>query len=370
MDDNERSVVLFTGISHAIVHTFELSVPILVAIWLLEFSVTAALLGTAVAVPTYYIGKRASGRFGGVVAVGVLALTGSELASRSAVGFADHHVAEALFQVLAVLTTMVAISVANREKPVYELFVARDVASLRRPVGGGRGSAVCTGNAEGIHIDPVPELGLVAAGRVPGRVHGHLRTSIRRRGGDPAKRPGDGSGVTRLHARLRVARVPDARRSPELLARALHDLDPSAHGLEAPGLLAAPRAGGAPRGELEPRPAELVAAHPHLEPVATVGLEAVRDSRDLHAAAGRVHRPVEVAPVARWLPEAAGVPRRRAVQVGRLRGGGHRPRGRQRRRGDRQGPDGRGPEARGPQGTRARPIVFVSAPNQISPSGA
>jgi hypothetical protein len=39
MNENARSVVLFTGLSHAIVHTFELSIPILVVIWLLEFPV-------------------------------------------------------------------------------------------------------------------------------------------------------------------------------------------------------------------------------------------------------------------------------------------------------------------------------------------
>ena len=49
MNDNDRSVVLFTGISHAIVHTFELSIPILVVIWLLEFPVSTAALGVVVA---------------------------------------------------------------------------------------------------------------------------------------------------------------------------------------------------------------------------------------------------------------------------------------------------------------------------------
>lgn len=37
-------------VSHAIVHTYELSIPILVVIWLSEFTVTTALLGAAVAV--------------------------------------------------------------------------------------------------------------------------------------------------------------------------------------------------------------------------------------------------------------------------------------------------------------------------------
>ncbi|MFC4248971.1 MFS transporter [Natribaculum luteum] len=50
MNHNDRSIVGFVMVGHAMVHTYELSVPILMTIWLLEFSVTAAVLGTAVAV--------------------------------------------------------------------------------------------------------------------------------------------------------------------------------------------------------------------------------------------------------------------------------------------------------------------------------
>jgi MFS family permease len=50
MNDNSRSIVLFTGISHAIVHTYELSIPILVAIWLVEFPVSTAILGGVVSI--------------------------------------------------------------------------------------------------------------------------------------------------------------------------------------------------------------------------------------------------------------------------------------------------------------------------------
>ena len=50
MNDNSRSIVLFTGISHSIVHTYELSIPILVAIWLVEFPVTTATMGAVVSV--------------------------------------------------------------------------------------------------------------------------------------------------------------------------------------------------------------------------------------------------------------------------------------------------------------------------------
>ncbi|WP_345785877.1 MFS transporter [Halomontanus rarus] len=50
MNDNDRSIVGFTMIGHALVHTYELSIPILMTIWLLEFSTTAATLGYVVTV--------------------------------------------------------------------------------------------------------------------------------------------------------------------------------------------------------------------------------------------------------------------------------------------------------------------------------
>lgn len=50
MNDNGRSIILFTSVSHALVHTYELSIPIFVVIWLTEFPVTTAVLGTVVAV--------------------------------------------------------------------------------------------------------------------------------------------------------------------------------------------------------------------------------------------------------------------------------------------------------------------------------
>ncbi|WP_241431119.1 STT3 domain-containing protein [Halococcus thailandensis] len=94
-----------------------------------------AVLGTLVAIPTYFLGKRFGGRFGGVVGVAILALSPSTFLARSVAGSSDHHAAEALFQVFAVAVIVIALTIAEREKPVYEQFVERDVASLRRPVG-------------------------------------------------------------------------------------------------------------------------------------------------------------------------------------------------------------------------------------------
>jgi|AntRauTorcE11897_2_1112592.scaffolds.fasta_scaffold05570_3 dolichyl-diphosphooligosaccharide--protein glycosyltransferase len=92
-----------------------------------------AVFGTLVAVPTYYIGRRLSGRFAGLFGVAVLAFLPGSFLRRSTAGFADHHAAEVLFQALAVLAFMVALRVAETEKPVYELLLDRDWDALERP---------------------------------------------------------------------------------------------------------------------------------------------------------------------------------------------------------------------------------------------
>ncbi|MFC4987037.1 MFS transporter [Saliphagus infecundisoli] len=50
MNENDRTIVGFTMVGHGLVHTYELSIPILMTVWLLEFSVTAATLGAVVTV--------------------------------------------------------------------------------------------------------------------------------------------------------------------------------------------------------------------------------------------------------------------------------------------------------------------------------
>ena len=94
-----------------------------------------AVFGALLAIPVYFIGKRLGGRLGGVFAAVILALLPGYFLQRSLVGAADHNGAEPLFQSLAVLGTMVALTVAEREKPIYEQFKARDVSGLRRVVG-------------------------------------------------------------------------------------------------------------------------------------------------------------------------------------------------------------------------------------------
>ncbi|MFC7077589.1 oligosaccharyl transferase, archaeosortase A system-associated [Haloarcula halophila] len=93
-----------------------------------------AVLGTLAAIPMYVMGRRLAGRLGGVTAVLVLALSAGAFLGRSLVGTFDHHVAEAFLQTTAVLGMMVAISAANRDKPVFEQFVDRDIDALRSTV--------------------------------------------------------------------------------------------------------------------------------------------------------------------------------------------------------------------------------------------
>ncbi|WP_181687176.1 oligosaccharyl transferase, archaeosortase A system-associated [Halorhabdus salina] len=93
-----------------------------------------ALLGAAVVVPTYFLGKAVADRRGGIIAAVLVALSGGEFLRRSLVGFTDHHVAEVFFQVVAILAILIALRVAQEEKPIYELFVDRDWEALRRPL--------------------------------------------------------------------------------------------------------------------------------------------------------------------------------------------------------------------------------------------
>ncbi|WP_254534559.1 oligosaccharyl transferase, archaeosortase A system-associated [Halomarina litorea] len=94
-----------------------------------------AVFGTLVAVPAYFLAKRFGGRAGGVVAVTVLALTPGAFLFRGLVGWSDHHIAEVFFQVLAMLGVMVAVTAAEREKPVFEQLSSREFSTLRRPLG-------------------------------------------------------------------------------------------------------------------------------------------------------------------------------------------------------------------------------------------
>ncbi|WP_254524505.1 oligosaccharyl transferase, archaeosortase A system-associated [Natrinema caseinilyticum] len=101
----------------------------LYTISLLSIPVMAAL----VAVPVFYAGRRLGGTLGGLVSVIVLALAKGQFLARSTVGQLDHHTGEVLFMAIAVVAMMVAVTVGEREKPIYELVSDRDWDALRTP---------------------------------------------------------------------------------------------------------------------------------------------------------------------------------------------------------------------------------------------
>lgn len=48
MEANDRGLVQFTSIAHALFHTYELSIPLFVGLWMAEFNVSAAVIGLVV----------------------------------------------------------------------------------------------------------------------------------------------------------------------------------------------------------------------------------------------------------------------------------------------------------------------------------
>ncbi|MFB6178660.1 MAG: oligosaccharyl transferase, archaeosortase A system-associated [Halorientalis sp.] len=122
-DQIMATVALVVGLGHPSEHTIRMVVLF-----------APAVFGTLVAIPVYFAGKRLGGRFGGLVSVLVLALSTGGFLTRSLAGFSDHQIGEALFQMLAVLGIMVALSVAQKERPVWELVVNREWRALRKPL--------------------------------------------------------------------------------------------------------------------------------------------------------------------------------------------------------------------------------------------
>ncbi|MFC6730647.1 MFS transporter, partial [Natronoarchaeum mannanilyticum] len=48
MNSNDRAIVGLVVLGHAAVHTYELSIPVLVTVWLVEFGTTEAVIGGVV----------------------------------------------------------------------------------------------------------------------------------------------------------------------------------------------------------------------------------------------------------------------------------------------------------------------------------
>ena len=121
-----------------------------------------AVFGTLTAVPVYYLGKRVSGRLGGLAGVLVLAVSSGTFLRRTLVGAADHQAAEVPFMAAALVAVMLALAAARQDKPVWELFLDRDWAALRRPVGYGALAGVALGLYMWVWPPGVLAVGLLA----------------------------------------------------------------------------------------------------------------------------------------------------------------------------------------------------------------
>ncbi|QZP37510.1 oligosaccharyl transferase, archaeosortase A system-associated [Halobaculum magnesiiphilum] len=93
--------------------------------------VAPAVFGALVAVPTYLIGKRLGGRLAGLFGAVILMLLPGTFLRRGLVGFADHNIAEPFFQAFAVVALMIALTVAQRDRPIWELVQAREWDELK-----------------------------------------------------------------------------------------------------------------------------------------------------------------------------------------------------------------------------------------------
>ncbi|MDB2250582.1 oligosaccharyl transferase, archaeosortase A system-associated [Halorubrum ezzemoulense] len=107
--------------------------------------VMAPIVGALVAVPTYFIARRFVDRIPALAGAATLALFSGTFLRYTLVGFPDHSAAEVLFQSTAVLAFLVALGVAEREKPVWELVVDQDWDALRRPVAYAAAAGVALG---------------------------------------------------------------------------------------------------------------------------------------------------------------------------------------------------------------------------------
>ena len=90
------------------------------------------LAGTAI--PLYLLSAHFAGRWPALVAVGVFALFPGTVMNYTLVGFYDHAAAEIFFQMVGVLGFVLALSVVQREQPVWELVANQDFSALRRPL--------------------------------------------------------------------------------------------------------------------------------------------------------------------------------------------------------------------------------------------
>lgn len=100
------------------------------------------IFGALTLVPTYLLARRLTDRWGGLVASGLLVLTGGGFLTRTVIGAADHQSAEPLFATLAVAGVAWAIATARDEKPTVVDLCSGVWTTVRRPILAGCGAGV------------------------------------------------------------------------------------------------------------------------------------------------------------------------------------------------------------------------------------
>ena len=93
--------------------------------------VSPAVAGALAAIPTYYVGKRLTSRVPALFGTIILMLLPGTFLRRTLVGAADHNGIEPLFQATAVAAMLVALSVTQRDRPIWELITAREWETLK-----------------------------------------------------------------------------------------------------------------------------------------------------------------------------------------------------------------------------------------------
>ncbi|NUE02361.1 oligosaccharyl transferase, archaeosortase A system-associated [Halorubraceae archaeon YAN] len=96
--------------------------------------VATAVMAALCVIPTYLIARRFISRPAAIFSVLLLALIPGQFLTRSLAGSFQHHAAETFFMSMAVFAMLVAISVAERHTPVWELVVDRDFEALKKPL--------------------------------------------------------------------------------------------------------------------------------------------------------------------------------------------------------------------------------------------
>ena len=97
-------------------------------------AVAPPIFGALTAIPTYFIARHLTDRWGGLVAAGILALSSGGILFRTIVGASDHQSAEPLFSTIAVAGFVFALVTAYRESPMLEDVQDRNWEYLQTPV--------------------------------------------------------------------------------------------------------------------------------------------------------------------------------------------------------------------------------------------